>query len=300
MTADLSSTQFIPLRSRESLALSRACFHLKWLKHMTATWDDERVARLVDKGCMEGLALYGLYWRVNEIIAAQMEGKNPSCSIRYTVTRWSLLLSLRGSLVFSTLSRLGATGLVTIERDGNEILVTNRNLLKYRDEYSRKSGDAQDNIPPRTEGDKEGEGETKTEGDKPPTAQGDKNPPTLVDIPAVFDLPLVDKTTYGVPRLLFEEYVKTYPGVVVMAELSKMRTWLLSNPKNMKTRTGMPRFMNSWLDRAQNNASTNGGRNAQVPAGKNDHNVGVFDQVFGSGEYRSGADKAGLFQTGKD
>jgi len=144
---------------------SRRCA-IKWLKHMTATWDDERVARLVDKGNMEGLAMYGLYWRVQEILAAQMEGKEPSCSVRYTVTRWSLLLSLRGSLVFSTLSRLGATGLVTVERDGEDVRVTNRNLLKYRDEYSKKSVHSPDNVPPRTEGEGEGEGKAEVEQNK--------------------------------------------------------------------------------------------------------------------------------------
>ena len=132
---------------------------------MTATWDDERVARLVDKGGMEGLGMYGLYWRVNEIIAAQMEGKNPHCSVRYTVTRWSLLLSLRGSLVFSALSRLGVTGLLTVKRDGDELTVTNRNLLKYRDEYSKKSGQSPDNVPPRTEGEGDRDKEVDTEKD---------------------------------------------------------------------------------------------------------------------------------------
>jgi hypothetical protein len=139
---------------------------MKWLKHMTATWDDERVARLVDKGGMEGLSMYGLYWRVQEILAAQMEGKDPSCSVRYTVTRWSLLLSLRGSLVFSALSRLGLTGLVTVERDGDEILVTNRNLLKYRDEYSKKSRQSPDNVLARTKGEGEAE-QNREEQDDP-------------------------------------------------------------------------------------------------------------------------------------
>lgn len=120
---------------------------MKWMRHMTATWNDERIAKLVDNGGMEGLAMYGLYWRIQEIIGSQMEGGTPSCSVRYTVTRWSLLLSLRGSLVFSTLSRLGVTGLVTVTREGSDIIVTNRNLLKYRDEYSRKSGQKTDSVP---------------------------------------------------------------------------------------------------------------------------------------------------------
>lgn len=121
---------------------------MKWIKHMTASWDDERMAKLVDGG---GLAMYGLYWRVQEIIAAKMEGPDPSCSACYSISRWSRLLSVRGSDVFSTLSRLSSCGVSDVCRDGSDITVTNRKLLKYRDEYARKSGHSPDNIPPRTE-----------------------------------------------------------------------------------------------------------------------------------------------------
>lgn len=130
---------------------------MKWLKHMTASWDDERLADLIGSGGKDGLALYGAYWRVCEIVASQMEGKAPSCSVQYTVTRWSLLMSVRGSLLCHYLGQLGAKGLVTVDRTGNDIRVTIPNLLKYRDEYARKSGQSPDSVPPRTDTDTEGE-----------------------------------------------------------------------------------------------------------------------------------------------
>ena len=40
---------------------------------MTASWADEKLAKLVDRGGMEGLAMYGLYWRVQEIIAGMID-----------------------------------------------------------------------------------------------------------------------------------------------------------------------------------------------------------------------------------
>ena len=125
---------------------------MRWLKHLVATSRDEKIARLIGAGGMEGLGRYGLYWLVNECIAEKMEGPSPSCSVSYPISVWSRLLLIRGSLVFSALSTLAATGLVTVERDGDDIRVTNRNLLKYRDEYSRKSGHTPENVPPRTEG----------------------------------------------------------------------------------------------------------------------------------------------------
>jgi hypothetical protein len=124
---------------------------MKWVKHMTASWDDEGLSRLVGKGGLQGLAKYGLWWRVVEIVAAQVGPKESNTTVRYSITKWSLLLSLRGSLVFSALSTLTLTGGVTVERDGNEITVTIPNILKYRDEYSRKSGHARENVPPKTD-----------------------------------------------------------------------------------------------------------------------------------------------------
>ena len=79
-------------------------------------------------------------------------------------------------------------------------------------------------------------------------------------VSGVFELPLADKSIYEVPQKLFNEYVRAYPGVSVMAELGKMRIWLISNPKKGKTRRGMPAFMNNWLNTAQNDASKIGGK----------------------------------------
>lgn len=112
---------------------------MKWVKHMTSTWDDEKVARLVRGGGVEGLAAYGLWWRVLEIVAGQMDAKSDSCSVTYDVSRWSLLLSLRGSHVRHWLDKLALTTLLTTEWDGSEITVTIPKLLKYRDEYAKKS-----------------------------------------------------------------------------------------------------------------------------------------------------------------
>ena len=41
-----------------------------------------------------------------------------------------------------------------------------------------------------------------------------------------------------------------YPEVDIFAELNVMAVWLDSNQEKRKTRKGMPRFVNSWLQRA--------------------------------------------------
>jgi hypothetical protein len=78
---------------------------------------------------------------------------------------------------------------------------------------------------------------------------------TSSEVPAagVFELPLIKEgCEWPVPEKLFHELVKAYPGVSVMAEFGKMRAWLVSNPRNRKTPNGLPRFINTWLSRAQN------------------------------------------------
>ena len=73
--------------------------------------------------------------------------------------------------------------------------------------------------------------------------------------PAVAHIPLSDGTNFAVPESLAQEYAAAYPGVNVLGELAKARAWCLSNPKQRKTRSGIRRFLNSWMDRAQNNAT---------------------------------------------
>lgn len=124
---------------------------MKWIKHQTATRRDEKIARLIGDGGEAGMARYGLYWAVQEIIADQMEGSDPSCSVIYPISVWSHLLVTRASLVERSLLTLAVTGLVTVERHGSDIRVTNCNLLKYRDDYSRKSGHAPDKVQLNTE-----------------------------------------------------------------------------------------------------------------------------------------------------
>lgn len=50
----------------------------------------------------------------------------------------------------------------------------------------------------------------------------------------------------------YGEYCRLYPGVDVAVEFRNMRAWCLSNPTKRKTRSGITRFVNSWLSKSQN------------------------------------------------
>ena len=65
-------------------------------------------------------------------------------------------------------------------------------------------------------------------------------------------LPLNDGTEYPILPEHVQEWAGLYPAVDVIQQLRAMRGWLLSDPKRRKTRTGIMRFVNSWLSREQN------------------------------------------------
>jgi hypothetical protein len=117
---------------------------MRWLKHMTATRDDEKVAALIDRLGYEG---YGLWWAVLETIAASMEKGSEKCSLRYPISKWAAELQLHPPNVCRQLADLCAEGLLAMSRSDAGIELTAPNLLKYRDEYAQRSGQSPDTLP---------------------------------------------------------------------------------------------------------------------------------------------------------
>ena len=85
-----------------------------------------------------------------------------------------------------------------------------------------------------------------TKEEKPPE-------PEIRELPVV-ELSLNDNSVYGVTREDVEEYESLYPAVDVMQELRNMRGWCSANPERRKTKSGIRKFINSWLAKAQNSA----------------------------------------------
>jgi hypothetical protein len=59
-----------------------------------------------------------------------------------------------------------------------------------------------------------------------------------------------------------------YPEVDVFAELNVMAVWLDSNEPKRKTERGMPRFVNSWLSRANQKGGSPFAQEAEKESGK--------------------------------
>lgn len=83
--------------------------------------------------------------------------------------------------------------------------------------------------------------------------------------PPAITLPLADGSEFPILYALVVDLSGLYPAVDVMQQLRNMRGWLLSNPKNRKTKSGIMRFVNSWLAREQNSARPAGGASGGKP-----------------------------------
>lgn len=85
------------------------------------------------------------------------------------------------------------------------------------------------------------------------------------------DLDLIDPVVQTIPTNKFntegelfrvrqskvDEYQATYAGVDVVQKLREMRQWCMDTPVKRKTLGGMPRFINTWLQREQNKPKPN-------------------------------------------
>ena len=80
-------------------------------------------------------------------------------------------------------------------------------------------------------------------------------PGAEADMPKIMiEMPLIGTDEFPITQAMVDEWQKLYPAVDVMQQLRAMRGWCDANPKNKKTKSGVKRFINGWLNREQNRA----------------------------------------------
>lgn len=105
---------------------------MRWIKHLSTSWYDEKVARAVGEG---GLEIYGLYWRILEIIGAQMNG-SPKTDCQYSAKIWGKYSGISAKKFQKLANILEEKKLIILEMNGEEININVPKLSKYRDEWS--------------------------------------------------------------------------------------------------------------------------------------------------------------------
>ena len=74
--------------------------------------------------------------------------------------------------------------------------------------------------------------------------------------------PLVTFSTDGtvkefhVTQSMIDKFDVAYPALDILSEIQRAKSWVDSNPSRKKTANGMPKFLNSWLGRAQDGMGT--------------------------------------------
>ncbi len=69
---------------------------------------------------------------------------------------------------------------------------------------------------------------------------------------SMISLILNDKTEFPIFQNQIDEWSELYPAVDILQELRNMKGWCISNPAKRKTKSGILRFVNSWLAKKQN------------------------------------------------
>jgi hypothetical protein len=123
---------------------------------------------------------------------------------------------------------------------------------------------------------------------------------TAVAVPAargklVCTLPLNTGPDHEVFEADVQEWIPIYPAADIRQELRTMKGWLMGNPKLRKTKSGINRFINSWMSRAQNDAKPTGGGNGNRNHGKTAGNLDALAEAerFARERYSEAADDFG-------
>jgi len=120
---------------------------MRWIKHMTTAGEDVKISALIDQ---HGAEAYGIYWLLLEAIGLSLEKDSTAFSLSYSEVKWSQKLrcsvrKLRSVVQSMTDLRLieceSLTNLQSIDDQTRTKVLTIAvpKLLKYRDEYSKKS-----------------------------------------------------------------------------------------------------------------------------------------------------------------
>lgn len=99
--------------------------------------------------------------------------------------------------------------------------------------------------------------------------------PQAAAMPPVIFLPLNDGTEYPVSQEQCHEWAGLYPAVDVIQQFRQMRAWLIANPRKKKTKSGINRFIVTWLSKEQDRGGVYGKEESRGQQGKPEYrNVG--------------------------
>lgn len=128
---------------------------MRWVKHLSDSSNDEKLAALLALHGPEG---YGVWWLIVETIARQIGTKEIKVSVSYPVAYWlrithvyhhkkfrNIITSLHDLCLISAQSIDNLCNISSLSPK-DVLIISVPNILKYRDEYSKKSGQNPDSV----------------------------------------------------------------------------------------------------------------------------------------------------------
>jgi hypothetical protein len=119
---------------------------LKWFKHLSNLNRDQLISDYLGECGKDAAEGYGILMLLFENVAENMNGPNALPELTLSLPQWSRRLYSHHNRVSKYLGNLEVTGGVTVEYIEDKVKVIIPKLLELKDEYSRKSGHAPDNV----------------------------------------------------------------------------------------------------------------------------------------------------------
>ena len=140
------------------------------------------------------------------------------------------------------------------ENTGSETEAASRMRRKRERDKTEKDEHSSNNVEQKVNN------VTQEENPKP---QEPKKPKVVEPEADVEAIPLNDGSEWRPTISQYQEYVRLYPAVDVPGQFRAMRGWSLGNPNKRKTKTGINRFVTSWLSKEQNRGHFGSSSNVQ-------------------------------------
>lgn len=160
---------------------------MRWGKHLSMAHADIQMSALLEECGPEG---YGIYWLIWEDIASIMESGKMDPRNVHSISKWAEVCHCSTRVWTRVTHSLEKKALIFVQTFDKRVQITIPNILKYKDEYSKKSGHS-----PEQDRDRDRDREHKSSGKEKHSTRQEHIPETdsaTEPVAGVFSLTALD------------------------------------------------------------------------------------------------------------
>lgn len=190
---------------------------MRWFKHMTDSADDEKLAALLAQHGPEG---YGLWWMVVELVAKQIPKDGNVPTVTYPLSAWLRFTGIYHHKKFKILVQsMHNLSLISAQSPSNLcnisvlsakdlLTISIPNILKFRDEYSKKSGQNPESVRSKKEKQIQKQMEIEKKNKQPPLR-------TVSELSALYQQCAGVNQVNSCQVVVFQDLLKRFPWEVI-------------------------------------------------------------------------------------